>query len=191
MTEPKARPSSGRLAEWMGRVIATERAHLGLTVSQLARKAGVSTGLVSQLERGQGNPSLETVASLARALDVPIGSFFGGVSAEGAVVRRASRKRLVLTEGSLVYEMLVPDLAGRLSMLSIQLPSEFSNEDSPFQHVGEEVVLVMSGTLEVHLPGQHFRLHEGDSIRIDSAAPHWYATAGPVHVITAMTPPSF
>lgn len=107
-------------------------------------------------------------------------------------MRKAQRKRLVLSEGSLVYEMLVPDLSGRLSMLSIHLPSGFSNEASPFQHVGEEIVLVISGGLDVHLPGQHFLLLEGDSLRIDSAVPHWYATGKrPVDVISAMTPPSF
>lgn len=180
------------LTRWLGRVIAAERAQLGLTVAELARRAGISAGLVSQLERGVGNPSLETVASLSRALGVPMGRFFAGASVEGNVVRRLERKRLVLGDGSLTYEMLVPDLSGRLSMLSIELPPHFTNEHAPFEHVGEEVLVILEGSVDMYVGGSHTRLLEGDSIRINAAIPHWYATdSDPVRVISAMTPPSF
>lgn len=192
MPEAQSKTPTGELTRWAGRVIAAERTLQGLTVAELARRAGVSTGLVSQLERGLGNPSIVTVANLARALEVPIGSFFAGVAVEGNVVRRGERKRLLLGDGSLTYEMLVPDLSGRLSMLSIHLPPNFSNEHAPFQHVGEEAVLVMTGTVDICVGDKHIQLLEGDSIRIDATLPHWYATGSePVHVISAMTPPSF
>lgn len=192
MPEGGSKAAAGQLTRWLGQVIAAERAQRGLTVAELARRAGISAGLVSQLERGLGNPSLETVANLARALGVPIGSFFSGASAEGNVVRCQERKRLVLGDGSLAYEMLVPDLTGRLSMLSIELPPHFTNEHSPFEHVGEEVLVVLAGTVDVYVGGSHAQLLEGDSIRINAAFPHWYATGSePVRVISAMTPPSF
>lgn len=192
MSEARSNAPTGKLTQWLGRVIAAGRAQQGLTVAELARLAGISTGLVSQLERGLGNPSIETVANLARALEVPIGSFFAGAAVEGNVVRRGERKRLLLGDGSLAYEMLVPDLSGRLSMLSIQLPPHFSNEHAPFQHVGEEVVVVLTGTVDIYVGSSHVQLLEGDSIRIDAAVPHWYSTGvEPVRVISAMTPPSF
>ena len=192
MPEGRSKSPTGKLTQWLGRVIATERAQQGLTVAELARRAKVSTGLVSQLERGLGNPSMETVANLARALKVPIGSFFAGAAVEGNVVRRDERKRLALGNGSLVYEMLVPDLSGRLSMLSIELPPHFTNEHAPFQHLGEEALVVLTGIVDIYVDGSHIQLREGDSIRIDAALPHWYTTGTePVRVISAMTPPSF
>lgn len=192
MPQGRSKAANGQLTRWLGQVVAAERAQQGLTVAELARRADVSTGLVSQLERGLGNPSLETVANLARALGIPIGSFFAGASAEGNVVRSEERKKLVLGDGSLAYEMLVPDLSGRLSMLSIELPAHFTNEHAPFEHVGEEVVVVVQGVVDVYVGDSHAQLGEGDSIRINAAIPHWYVTgAEPVRVISAMTPPSF
>ena len=182
----------GPLTRSLGQVLATERARCGFTVAELARRAQVSTGSISQLERGMGNPSLETVASLARALGVPIGSFFAGAPVEGNVVRAHARKKLVLGDGSVTYEMLVPDLSGRLSVLAIELPAHFTNQHSPFEHVGEEVVLVVNGVVQVHVGESHAQLGEGDSIRINAAIPHWYATGTKLaRLISTMTPPSF
>ena len=50
----------------VGSIIARERANLGMTIGELARKAGISEGLLSQLERGMGNPSIQMLSMLAR-----------------------------------------------------------------------------------------------------------------------------
>ncbi|ALG47130.1 TPA: helix-turn-helix transcriptional regulator [Yersinia enterocolitica] len=52
--------------------IRREREKLGLTVTELAKRAGIAKSTLSQLEGGAGNPSLETLWSLAMALDVPV-----------------------------------------------------------------------------------------------------------------------
>jgi transcriptional regulator with XRE-family HTH domain len=48
------------------------REHAGLTLTELARRAGVAKSTLSQLESGQGNPSVETLWALCVALDVPV-----------------------------------------------------------------------------------------------------------------------
>nr|WP_237506630.1 helix-turn-helix transcriptional regulator [Streptomyces sp. SID8380] len=67
------------------------RARAGLTISALAAAAGVSQGLVSQIERGAGNPWYTTLIKLADALRVPVGAFFDGgeIAWEPAAVVRA------------------------------------------------------------------------------------------------------
>src|SRR6266568_989110 len=109
------RPSSTRaqsndgqsgLVDAIGERIARERALHGLSIEELARRAGVSNGLLSQIERGIGNPSLSTLLGLAKALEMPLGSFFAGASDDSDVVVRArGRKRLVLNDHNLVYEL--------------------------------------------------------------------------------------
>lgn len=176
----------------VGATIALQRSIHSLTIEQLARRSSISTGLLSQLERGIGNPSLSTLTRLAQALDVPIGAFFVGSADEtDIVVHPHTRKRLVLAETNLTYELLVPDLQGTLSMLHIELPPRFTNEHDPFRHSGEECMLVMKGPIETHAEQRTFLLVEGDSIRFASSVPHWYRTfdEGAV-VVTAMTPPS-
>jgi transcriptional regulator with XRE-family HTH domain len=185
-------PEDEQLVGLLGQVIARERAKRGLTIAQLATQADVSAGLLSQVERGIGNPSIETAAKVARALGVPIGTFFVGDGHANDVVHPESRKRLVLADHDLVYELLVPDLQGALSMLRIELPPGFSNEDAPFSHPGEEAMLIVEGSLTVHLGTQTLHMETQDSLRFTSTIDHWYEVGDePVVVISAMTPPSF
>jgi transcriptional regulator with XRE-family HTH domain len=177
----------------IGPIIARERASRGLTIEELARRAGQSAGLLSQVERGIGNPSIATLANIARALSLPIGAFFAGPDREESeVVHPLTRKRLHLADRGLTYQLLVPDVHGALGMLYIELPANFSNEKSPFSHPGEEAVYVVEGSVRLTLAGQRYHMDVGDSIRIGSILPHWYATGDEeAVVITAMTPPSF
>lgn len=194
---PSVAPPVREEAPLIGRIgplIARERNGRGLSIEQLAKRAGVSAGLLSQLERGIGNPSLDTLAGLAGALSVPIGSFFQGPEAgdTNAVIHPETRKRLVLSDRGLTYQLLVPDTSGALAMLYIELPPGFSNASTPFVHPGEEAVYVLRGRITLHTGSRAYELGEGDSIRFAPALSHWYETfEEPVAVITAMTPPSF
>lgn len=181
------------VVERIGPTIARERLSRGLTIEELARRAGQSAGLLSQIERGIGNPSIATLANIARALSLPIGAFFAGPDGDrNDVIHPATRKRLHLADQGLTYQLLVPDVRGSLGMLYIELPPYFSNEHSPFSHPGEEAVLVLEGRIRLVLAGHLYELGVGDSMRITSVLDHWYATdAERAVVITAMTPPSF
>ena len=48
-----------------------ERQRTGLSLTEVARRAGISKSTLSQLESGAGNPNLETLWALAVTLDVP------------------------------------------------------------------------------------------------------------------------
>lgn len=182
-------PIEGRI----GPIIERERIRQGWTIDDLATRAGVSSGLVSQLERSIGNPSVKTLVALAGALEVPMGTFFViDPSKVDTVVRASTRTRLVMREHGLTYELLVPDLRGDLSMLRIVLPPRFSNEERPFSHPGEECEFVLEGQLEAHIGDRVLALEEGDSFRFDSGIPHWFRTLKKrAVVISAQTPPSF
>jgi len=67
MMEQATRPPLDRIAASIRR----ERERAGLSLSELARSAGLAKSTLSQLESGTGNPSLETLWALSVALDVP------------------------------------------------------------------------------------------------------------------------
>jgi transcriptional regulator with XRE-family HTH domain len=169
-----------------------------LTIEELAAKAGVSTGLLSQLERGIGNPSFNTMAKLAYALGVPVGTFFTGPSPVDPVVRKGSRKKLMHASFSgespaPIYELLTPDLQRKLEVIWVELPPGQSNRDAPFIHDTEECGILLSGIVEVHLGDKVHVLHPGDSISFNGLVPHWYRNPGtePAVSIWIVTPPSF
>jgi transcriptional regulator with XRE-family HTH domain len=192
-TKTNQSSSDANLIGEVGSIISRERKQRGMTIAELAGKAGISSGLLSQLERGLGNPSIETLSHLARTFSIPIGTFFETASAPpGEVVHPHSRRRLVLEDTGMTYQLLVPDMQGALSMLYIELPPGFSNANAPFNLHGEEVVFVLSGSIEIHLGDREWLLAPGDSIRFQSTIDHWYRTFDErVVVITAQSPPSF
>lgn len=175
----------------IGQRLTRERIVRSLSLEEVAQRAGISVGLLSQLERGIGNPSLSTLQALAHAMDMPLAAFFVGVDQRSMVVRAAHRKRVVLSDRKLVYEMLVPNLERVLLMVQVEFPSGFSNESLPYSHVGEECDLVLEGRVEAWVGGERSLLNPGDSITFDAAIPHWFCTFEErAVVISAMTPPS-
>jgi transcriptional regulator with XRE-family HTH domain len=63
----------------VGRAIKTERSLLSISQEELAYRAGLHRTYVSDVERGTRNPSIETIAKLARALNVPMGKLFNAI----------------------------------------------------------------------------------------------------------------
>lgn len=180
----------------LGRLVRALRTDAGLTLADLADAADVSVGLISQIERGQGNPSYNTLIKLAHALNVKVGEFFGGQEPEqkaAGVVRAGARRRLLMTERDMVYELLTPSMNGRLGMIRAQIAAGWSNEAVPYLHEGEESIFIAQGALVVVVGSERYELDEGDSLTYDASVPHWYAnvTAEPAVLIGAMTPPSF
>lgn len=167
------------------------------SVKALSRIAGVSAGLISQIERGVGNPSMTTLTRLAYALDLSIGSFFepDPPNDEGDlhVVTPDSRKRLILPGPSLEYQLLTPNLQGTIGMVKTLIRPSFDNRPEPFRHEGEEIVHLVAGTLGVRIAGAEYTMRVGDTITYDCGQPHaWFNLHDdPAEVIAAMSPPSF
>src|SRR5690625_7754098 len=66
----------------------------GLTLSELSKATGLSTAIISQIERGLANPSFTTLAQLAHGLEIPVEKLFPShVEARSTVVRKRSEER--------------------------------------------------------------------------------------------------
>ncbi len=178
----------------LGRTLREARKDQSFTVGQLSERAKVSAGLISQLERGHGNPSFLTLSRLAEALCVPLGHFLQGANEPSQMFVRADRrKKLVLPEDHLVYELLTPGLGGKLEVLRTQVPAGWTNRQRPFSHAGEECVHLLEGALDVTVGTVFFTLGDGDSITYDSSIPHWWhnSSGRDAVIIGSVTPPSF
>jgi transcriptional regulator with XRE-family HTH domain len=170
------------------------RQQRGLSLEELAASSDVSASFLSQLERGLGNPSFVTLTKIARALSVPIGSLFGEEpGTNNGLVRYNRRKRLIPPNAKLVYELITPDLNRLFEVASIEIPPKEGEPDSPFQHDGEECVLILEGVLEFHLDREVYKLESGDSITFPGALPHWGYNPGSTttKLIIVISPPAF
>lgn len=164
-----------------------------MTVAQLASAAGVSTALISQVERDRANPSLETLRKIARTFEVPLFSLFHDQdSAAVAVVRKPRRMLVQSPNGDLTYSRISPG-HGRLEMLEGHLAPGSSSAAEPWTHPSEECVLAVAGQLTVEVAGHEYVLEAGDSCYFDSSAPHRYVNTGsePATFVVAVTPPGY
>jgi transcriptional regulator with XRE-family HTH domain len=163
-----------------------------MTVEELAVRAGVSSGIISQIERGFGNPSYSTLLKIAHALDLPLASFFSEPDGDAMLVRPERRKKLVLPDG-LTYELLTPDFQRQLAVFRTTVPPGFDNSDFPSTHPGEECVYVISGQISFRTGSKSFLLTAGDSLTHDSGIAHSLInqSAHPAELIISVTPVTF
>jgi transcriptional regulator with XRE-family HTH domain len=70
-----------------------ERLRTGLSLAEIARRAGIAKSTLSQLESGNGNPSLETLWSLCVALDIPFARLLEPQLPTTQVIRRGEGRK--------------------------------------------------------------------------------------------------
>jgi quercetin dioxygenase-like cupin family protein len=177
----------------MGKRIRTIRTLRAMSSTQLAESAGVSRGLISQLELDRANPSIETLRKIAAALDSPIAAFFDEGASNGIVVRKHERKTLRVPRSGLTYQLLTPDLNRQVEFILIELAPGQGGARTAAGHPGEESAIVLEGELHVWIGEEEHVLRAGDSISFNSGIPHRVANLGETKsvIVSAITPPHF
>jgi transcriptional regulator with XRE-family HTH domain len=165
-------PAEASSAVELGRRVSALRHERGLTIVQLASAAGISSGLVSQIERGHGNPAYLTLMKLAHALGSPVTAFFPDDldPADRLIVRHDERRRLTSIEDDGVsVEIITPTIHGNLLAGWVEIPAGGQLPETALNAITErsESLIVMSGTLVVTVLGDEHRLTVGDTITFD------------------------
>lgn len=181
----------------IGKKISELRKSKGMTIKQLSLESKVTSSMLSQLERGLTNPSINMLKTIARTLDVQLFTFFiEEVEKENLVVREADRKKIILPSESnkiITYELLSPDLYGDVELAIMTLtPYSHTSKDN-FKHTGEEVAFVQTGIVHLYLNDEKIILSKGDSVKIPPHMLHrWENPYTEItQVIFAVSPPSF
>lgn len=153
------------------------RQRRGMSVSALARLAEVSKSTVSELERGHGNPSLDTLWSLAKSLNISLGALF--ISPSGrrdAELCRLVDAPVIASDG---HQFIAQLMAGWMPHGEVELsvvtlaPGAERNSAGNAPDVIERVVCA-SGQVEVGPAGREQVLEEGDMLTFRADQPHVY-----------------
>lgn len=187
-------PPDHEAADALGRSVRDARQERGLTLTALAAEVGLSPSALSQIERGAMNPSIESLRRIAAALDRPVFSLLGAEPAAARVVVRANARRtLQLPESQVVYQLLSPDLQGRLEVLLYEVVVGGVTFEGGMAHPGEECVVILEGQAQLEVAGQAYALEPGDAATFSCGLPHALRNVGavPVRAISCITPPHF
>lgn len=188
-------PDESRAVATLGAAVRDARRRLGLSVQALSEKAGVSFGLVSQLERGMGNPSLQSIQRLAGALGLPSSQLLDEPAGGLVVIPAGQGHRMpplsdIPVDQQSERMLLTPRGESMLQLIRSTLPPGFSNEPHPFRHIGTETVTVEEGVLIVAQGERRVELHAGDTVTYGCSEPHWWANGHDAEtvVLGAVTP---
>lgn len=172
------------------------RKKLGLV--QLAAHTGLSTAMLSKIERGQMFPTLPTLVRIAMVFGVGLDHFFTADKEKPlvAVVRKKERLRLPSSPGkeppAYLFESLdYPVADRRMEAFYAEFPA--GAPPSPtHQHDGAEFIYVLSGILCVEVGEDESKLNAGDAIYFDSGVPHSYSRdgTGACTALVVTTPPA-
>ncbi|MFO0994162.1 MAG: cupin domain-containing protein [Hyphomicrobiales bacterium] len=168
----------------VGQKIRNLRLDKKLALTELGAHTGLSTAMLSKIERGQLFPTLPTLLRIALVFGVGLDHFFVERPTKRlvSVSRKAERIRLPdqVKEfpPSYLFESL--DFAvtdRRMDAFLATFPPQ-SKRSKPHHHDGVEFIYVVSGQITIEIDGEDFGLSEGDSIYFDSGAPHSYRREG-------------
>jgi transcriptional regulator with XRE-family HTH domain len=165
---PRQRPQ-------VGSRIRRRRAEQGLTLARVAERTGLNTGYLSQLENDKASPSLETLAALAEALDVPIAWFLLDTSVAPRVVRAADRPRRRMPTGEAMTQV-DGGLARDIAIFEGEMPA--GRRTGFHAHPGDEHHIVLAGRLRITQGDATVEAGPGDYVLLDGTLPHDAAVVG-------------
>jgi mannose-6-phosphate isomerase-like protein (cupin superfamily) len=174
-----------------------------LSQRELARKSGVTNGLISQIEQNHSSPSVSSLKRILDAMPMSLAEFFADEEDSGKIFYRADEltelnpaKVFSLPPGKqhTVSLRQVGNSPGRsIQMLHERYAPGAESGSEPYTHEAEEAGIVVSGQIELTVGSETQILGPGDGYIFDSTVPHRFRNPGDEEcvIISACTPPSF
>ena len=138
-----------------------------MSLQQLAAQSDVSAAAIHKIERGGMVPTITTLLKIAVAFNRPVSYFVEEQLGENRPVAhiRSDDRGPIFTAHSGIELAGISGPYGRFFLAGAVATVQpgANSGDKPMEHPGEELILVLDGTFEVDVDGQHFALAEGDS----------------------------
>ncbi len=166
------------LGAYLGSTIRQLRSRHGLTIADVADRAGISRGMLSKIENAQTATSLETLAQIASALGVTLSNLFSNYDKPrgGAQLVKKGEGMEVVRRGTRnghTYQLLAYDQGPQKTFEPFLISLEDSGEQfNAFEHAGTEFIHMLEGELEYRVGEELYLLTPGDSLTFRGEIPH-------------------
>lgn len=168
-------PAAGVRGAIAGNLRSTRLAR-GFSVRELAEVTGVSKALISQVERGVANPTIEVLTRLAAALDLTFAELTRTHLLEPEVIRRDEGMPQVVGDTT-VRSLFAAADRRRFELAEGDLPPMTRSAKSAHGRGSVEHAYVVTGQVSVETDAWTVRLGEGDAVRFSAELDHVYVTA--------------
>ena len=161
----------------IGMRIRQARREQELTLTDIARRTGLSKGLLSKIENFRALPSLPVLAGIARSLNIGMDNLVKNVGFETPAAHqlvRAGRRIPVKREKSrgFKYAALMSRPFGGVGFESFVLTLEPGAKRKPVSTDGDEFIFMLKGEIQFVVGKEQFRLSAGDAFYFDGREPH-------------------
>lgn len=178
-TPAKAAPDVTEADVRVGRRIRALRLERDLGLADVAQRAGISVGALSQIERGLSSLRVRVLWPLAAALDVEPHSLLtegGDEAGDLYSVKAANRRKVPVWSEGIRKDLLSPPGATLTGLLVYVEPGGGTAE--AYAHAGHEFGLVQTGEVELTIDNVAYFLKAGDSFAFKSTLPHSFRNPG-------------
>jgi transcriptional regulator with XRE-family HTH domain len=166
------------LATSVGAAVRRLRSAQGLTLADVAERAGISQAMLSRLETGAVSPSLETLASVAKAIGAELATLFrelGARASDAQLVKKGEGLEVVRrgTKRGHTYHLLAADRGPRKTFEPFLITLNDESEIFPdFEHPGTEMIYMLEGSLRYRHGDESYLLRAGDTLTFSGEVPH-------------------
>ena len=179
----------------IGLIVNKLRKEKKITLKELSDKSGLSTGFLSQFERGMTTIAVDSLMVIAKILEVDLDIFsqkkIGSCGQE--ILIRSYDRDVSSVNSKYIQFNLVRNVAGAdfLPRIYEILPSRYEDKATEnYVHEGVEFIYVLEGVLTIHIKNRTYEMYPEDSIYLDSHTPHNWEnnTNKVVRILTVNSP---
>jgi transcriptional regulator with XRE-family HTH domain len=170
------------------------RTSFGISQRELARRAGVTNGLISLIEQNRVSPSVSSLKKVLDGVPMSLAEFFTLDLAAAPQTFFGTDELVQLGNEEVSLQLVAAQRPGRqLTILREQYAAGAATGDEMIVHRGEEGGVVVRGHIELTVGGATRVLGPGEAYYFASQVPHRFRNVGrePCEIISACTPPSF
>lgn len=167
-----------KLEQYLGMQIKRQRQAQDLKLSDVAKIADISQGMLSKIENAQVSTSLDTLSRLCDVLGLPLSKLFSEYDQQGgsALLVKADQGMEVVrrgTEKGHTYHLLNHTRGPKKSFEAYMVSMDDASEEFPtFSHPGTEFLHLLEGELIYRHGNQLYRMEAGDSLTFEGEIPH-------------------
>ncbi|WP_304509849.1 helix-turn-helix domain-containing protein [Anaerotignum sp.] len=160
------------------------REQKNLSLSQLSEKTGLSKVMLSQLEKGGSNPTINNIWKIANALDISYTALLDSTGSSAAVIERAQLSPQSSEDGHYRVLCYYASSAERsFEWFQMELDANCGYISVGHRSRALEYLIVQSGVLQIETHGQRYILRSGDAISFQASEPHIYSNLGETIVL--------
>ena len=175
----------------IGQKIKELRVIKGLTQEELADRAELSKGFISQLERDLTSPSIATLVDILQCLGTNLNDFFNDTPEEQVVFGKEDYFEKHDCELQNTIQWIIPNAQkNTMEPILIKLePGGSTYPDNP--HEGEEFGYILSGSISIMIGSKQYKAKKGESFYFKADKKHYITSKSGATLLWVSSPPNF